>query len=56
VFGDTTNIKPGDRTRLQGKKAKSKGCDKTLVWETRKVTKDFGVFGMGLTARPLAET
>ena len=30
LSGDTTNIKPGDRMRLQGKKAKSKGPDKTL--------------------------
>ncbi len=43
LSGDTTNIKPGDRMRLQGKKAKSKGPDKTLVWEAREVTKDFGV-------------
>jgi phage tail tape-measure protein len=43
LSGDTTNIKPGDRIRLQGKKAKSKGSDQTLVWETRKLTKDFGV-------------
>ena len=43
LSGDTTNIKPGDRVRLQGKKAKSKGPDKMLVWETRKVTNDFGV-------------
>ena len=41
LSGDTTNIKPGNRMRLQGKKAKS--SDKTLVWEARKVTKDFGV-------------
>jgi len=43
LSGDTTNIKPGDRMRLQGKKTKSKGPDKALVWEERKVTKDFGV-------------
>jgi hypothetical protein len=43
LSGDTTNIKPGDRMRLQGKKAKSKATDKTLVWEAIKVTKDFGV-------------
>ena len=43
LSGDTTNIKSGDRIRLQGKKAKSNGPDKTLVWEARKVTKDFGV-------------
>jgi hypothetical protein len=43
LSGDTTNIKPGDRMRLQGKKAKSKATDATIVWETRKVTNDFGV-------------
>ena len=43
LSGDTRNIKPGDRMRLQGKRAKSKGSDNTLVWETRKVIKDFGV-------------
>jgi hypothetical protein len=43
LSGDTTNIKPGNRMRLQGKKAKSNSPDKTLVWEARKVTKDFGV-------------
>lgn len=43
LSGDMTNIKPGDRMRLQGKKKKSKGPDKTLVWEASKVIKDFGV-------------
>jgi hypothetical protein len=43
LSGNTTSIKPGDRMKLQGKKVKSKGADKTLVWETKAVTKDFGV-------------
>ena len=43
LSGNTTGIKPGDRMKLQGKKAKSKGADKTLVWEAKKVTKEFGV-------------
>ena len=43
LSGNTTGIKPGDRMRLQGKKAKSKGADKTLVWEAKDVTRDFGV-------------
>lgn len=43
LSGETTSIKPGDRMTLQGRKAKSKGSDKTLVWEAGKVTKDFGV-------------
>lgn len=43
LSGDTTNIKPGNRLRLQGKKAHPKGSDKTLTWDARKVAKDFGV-------------
>jgi len=43
LSGSTTDIKPGDRVRLHGKKLKSKGADKTLVWEAQEVTKDFGV-------------
>jgi hypothetical protein len=43
LSGDTANIKPGDRMTLQGKKARSKRSDKTLVWDATKVTKDFGV-------------
>lgn len=42
LSGNTTGIKPGDRMRLQGKKVKSNGADKTLVWEAKAVTKDFG--------------
>jgi len=43
LSGDTQGIKSGDRMKLQGKKAKSKGGDKTLVWEAKAVSKDFGV-------------
>jgi hypothetical protein len=43
LSGNTTGIKPGDRMKLQGKKVKSKGADKTLVWEAKAVAKDFGV-------------
>ena len=42
LSGNTAGIKPGDRITLQGKKVKSKGTDKTLVWEAKRVTKDFG--------------
>jgi hypothetical protein len=42
LSGNTTGIKPGDRMKLQGKKVKPKGPDKTLVWEAKEVTKDFG--------------
>jgi hypothetical protein len=43
LSGDTTDIKPGDRMSLPGKRVKSKGPDKTLLWEAKKPTKDFGV-------------
>jgi hypothetical protein len=43
LSGNTTSIKPGDRMKLQGRKVKPKGPDKTLVWEAKEVTKDFGV-------------
>ncbi|MGA6984816.1 MAG: hypothetical protein WBZ01_02075 [Terriglobales bacterium] len=43
LSGNTTAIKPGDRMKVQGKKVKSKGADKTLGWEAKDVTKDFGV-------------
>lgn len=43
LSGDTPGIKSGDRMKLQGKKVKSKGDDKTLVWEAKAVSKDFGV-------------
>jgi hypothetical protein len=41
--GDTSGIKPGERMKLEGRKEKSKGSGQTLVWETKTVTKDFGV-------------
>jgi len=43
LSGNTTEIKPGDRLRVQGKKVKPHGPDKTLVWETNGVINDFGV-------------
>jgi hypothetical protein len=43
LSGDTTDIKPGDRMRLEGKKVKPKGPNQTLVWEAKEVIKDFGV-------------
>jgi hypothetical protein len=36
-------VKPGDRMKLHGKKAKSKGPDKKLTWETKSIAKDYGV-------------
>jgi hypothetical protein len=43
LSGNTVGIRPGDRMRLQGKKVKPKDPDKTLVWETREVKRDFGL-------------
>jgi hypothetical protein len=43
LSGNTAGIKPGDRMKLQGKKVKSKGADKTLIWEATRVSKDLGV-------------
>jgi len=43
LTGNTAGIKPGDRMTLQGKKIKPKDAGKTLVWETKKMNKDFGV-------------
>jgi len=43
LSGNTVGIKPGDRMKLQGKKVKPKSPDKTLVWETREVNRDFGL-------------
>jgi hypothetical protein len=36
LSGDTTDIKPGDRMKLKGKKVKPKDPDKTLVWEAKR--------------------
>lgn len=43
LSSNTEGIKPGDRVKLHGKRVKSKGPDKTPVWETKNVAKDFGV-------------
>jgi hypothetical protein len=42
LSGDTAGIKPGDRMKLKGKKAKPKG-ERSRVWVATSVTKDFGV-------------
>jgi hypothetical protein len=42
ISGNTADIKPGDRMKLQGKKVKPKAVDKTLVWEASQVTKNYG--------------
>jgi len=41
LFGENAALKPGDRMTLHLKKIKTKGSN-TLMWETNKVTKDFG--------------
>jgi hypothetical protein len=41
LSGNTTAIKPGDRMSLQGKKTKA--INKTLVWETEAVIRNFGI-------------
>ena len=43
LSGNAVGIKPGYRMKLQGKKVKPKSPDKTLVWETREVNRDFGL-------------
>jgi hypothetical protein len=43
LSGDAADIKPGDRMALQGKKIKPKDAGKTLVWETKTISKDFAV-------------
>jgi hypothetical protein len=42
LSGTTTDVKPGDRMTLQGKKIKPKDGGKTLTWETKQVAKDLG--------------
>jgi hypothetical protein len=42
LSGMTTGVKQGDRMKLQGKRGKTKDLDKTLVWETTDVAKDYG--------------
>ena len=42
LSGTTTDVKPGDRMTLQGKKIKSQDAGKTLLWETKQVAKDLG--------------
>jgi putative aminopeptidase FrvX len=43
LSGNTADIKAGDRLTLQGKKIKPKDAGKPVVWETKTVSKDFGV-------------
>lgn len=43
LSGNTGDIKPGDRMTLQGKKIKPKDAGKPVLWETKTISKDFGV-------------
>jgi hypothetical protein len=43
LSGNTVGITAGDRMKLKGKKAKSKGRDQRLVWVSKNVAKDYGV-------------
>jgi hypothetical protein len=47
LSGNTVGLTPGDRMKLHGRKARSNGSDKTLVWDTEKVSKDYGVCKAG---------
>jgi hypothetical protein len=42
LSGNIEGVTPAARMRLRGRKIKSKGPNKTLVWETGSVEKDFG--------------
>jgi hypothetical protein len=42
LTGDTKDIKPGERMRLEGKKLKPQGPGKASVWEAKGVIQDFG--------------
>jgi len=42
LSGNTTDIKPGDRVTLRGKKVNPNGATKPLAWKVNMETKDFG--------------
>lgn len=43
LSGSTTAVKPGDRLKVKGRKAKHTGSDTSPVWDVAEVSKDFGV-------------
>jgi hypothetical protein len=43
LSGNMLGVVSGNRMKLQGEKIKTKGADKTLVWEEKNVLKDFGL-------------
>jgi hypothetical protein len=42
LAGDTAGVTPGNRVKLQGKKQKAADNSSPLVWETKKISKDYG--------------
>ena len=44
LSGNTTDIKPGDRVTLRGKKVNPNGATKPLTWKVNMETKDFGAY------------
>jgi len=42
LVGNTEGVTAGDRVKLQGKKEKSTVSSSPLVWETEKLSKDYG--------------
>jgi hypothetical protein len=42
LSGNTSDIKPGDRVTLHGKKVNPKGANAPLAWDVSMETKDFG--------------
>jgi hypothetical protein len=42
LSGDTAGVTPGNRMKLQGKKQKAADSSSPLIWETKKISKDYG--------------
>jgi hypothetical protein len=42
LTGNTAGVTPGNRVKLQGKKQKSADNTTPFVWETEKISKDYG--------------
>jgi hypothetical protein len=43
LSGNTVGITVGNRVKLRGKNIKLKDSDQKLIWEAKRVVKDFGV-------------
>ena len=48
LTGSTADVKPGDRVTLQGKRIKPKDARNPFLWETKAISKDFGVCQPGV--------